>query len=169
MVCFALGRLDILYIKIISRSLSSDAEYYLKLKMHLIPCGSYQPHYLGQPGSTVPQHVALPDSSEATQQRNSNQTSQANGVLCRGSGVQKQRQGRNFMARDWTVEEDNTIVALRSKGLAWTAISKMLPGRTYFACRLRFQNCLSRPYQRNGGRQTPVAGHYDRCLSQTQI
>lgn len=136
--------------------------------MHFVPFGSYQAHYIGQTGFRVPQPATLSHPAGDKKQQIPGEPPKSKGVLYQASGVQKVRHARPLTSKAWSDEEDKKLVDLRRKGLAWTAISRELPGRTYLACRLRFGNHLSPLDKWPGNCQSHVAGYYNRYLVQTQ-
>lgn len=124
--------------------------------MNLVPCASYHSHYTGQASPRVPQQVT---SHPSGKQQIASQRPQTDSHDKR---VQKMRHAGHFTSRTWSEEEDKKLLDLRRKGLAWTAISRELPGRSYLACRLRFRNYLTPPHKWTGNGQLREAGCYDR-------
>jgi hypothetical protein len=62
----------------------------------------------------------------------------------------------------WSPEEDALVIDLRGGGMKWEDISKRFSGRSPLSCRLRYQNHLERPSERDEGRKDELTIVYDR-------
>ena len=62
----------------------------------------------------------------------------------------------------WSSAEDEKIIFLRGSGMKWEDISDRLPGRSYIACRLHYQNYLERRADWTPERKAKLARVYGR-------
>ncbi|KAJ5454984.1 hypothetical protein N7530_012753 [Penicillium desertorum] len=125
--------------------------------MYYTPCDFYVPKEssvaaTSLTGNILPASYSSPYPVSTIDMRNDP------GIRCNLRRVQKP----SFAApgQIWLPEEDRTIIHLRNQGKGWLAISRHLPGRSFNACRLRYQNYLERWDTWDDNRKTQLARQY---------